>query len=100
MIADYYILDARSCVGNCALWWRPNGGGYTCELDDAGLYTLDDASSNSEHHIPIHRSIAERLAVRHVRWEPLHRAGVGISDAQRGVRPKILEPDQRERVGV
>jgi len=92
---DYYILDARSCVGNCALWWRPNAAGYTCELDDAGLYTLEDASSNSAHHIPVHRSIADKHAIRHVRWEPLRRAGVGISEAQRGIRPAVLGPDQR-----
>lgn len=38
MSAKFYVLDARSVVGNCALWWRPKGQGYTCELDEAGVY--------------------------------------------------------------
>ena len=99
MPAEYYILDARSCVGNCALWWGPNGGGYTTELGEAGLYTLDDASSHSEHHIPVHRSIAENRQVRHVRWKALHSAGVGITQAQCGDRPKVLDPEPVWREG-
>ncbi len=93
MSADYYILDARSCVGNCALWWRPNGKGYTCELSQAGLYTLEDASSHREIDIPVHRSIAENRVVKHVRWDALNDAGVGIYTAQHGHRPKVVEPE-------
>jgi len=32
----YYIQDTRSVVGNCALWWRKDDQGYTCDIDDAG----------------------------------------------------------------
>jgi hypothetical protein len=31
----YYIQDARSYVGNSVLWWRKEGQGYTCNLDEA-----------------------------------------------------------------
>lgn len=31
----YYIQDTRQIVGNCALWWRKDGHGYTCNLDEA-----------------------------------------------------------------
>jgi hypothetical protein len=93
---DYYILDARSCVGNCALWWGPDGKGYVCELDKAGLYTLEDANSHRATDIPVHRTIAEKRAVRHVRWEPLHSAGVGIYDAQSGKRPVVLPAESKE----
>jgi hypothetical protein len=96
MKTEYYILDARSCVGNCALWWRPEGKGYTCEVDRAGLYTLEQASSHRETDIPVHRSIVENRAIRHVRWEPLHEADIGIYQAQRGERPEVLAPEQTE----
>lgn len=31
----YYIQDTRTYVGNSVMWWRPNGDGYTSNLDDA-----------------------------------------------------------------
>jgi hypothetical protein len=31
----YYIQDTRDYVGNSVVWWRPNGNGYTSDLDDA-----------------------------------------------------------------
>jgi hypothetical protein len=34
----YFIQDSREHVGNNVLWWRPNGAGYTCDIDDAGQY--------------------------------------------------------------
>ncbi len=34
----FYIQDSRSYVGNDVLWWRPNSEGYTCQIDEAGLY--------------------------------------------------------------
>jgi len=38
---DYYIQDSRSYVGNCMSFWRPNGAGYACSLDDIGIYKGD-----------------------------------------------------------
>ena len=66
---DHYILDIRSVVGNCALWWGPNGQGYTCNLDDAGLYTRAEAYSHRETDVPVPREMAERLVARHVRLD-------------------------------
>lgn len=34
----FYIQDSRQYVGNDVSWWRPNSGGYTCQIDEAGLY--------------------------------------------------------------
>ena len=74
----YYLLDTRQVVGNCALWWRPNGKGYTCQLTEAGLYTEEQAFSHRDTDVPVEREIAERLAISHVRTEALAEAGVPI----------------------
>ena len=37
----FYIQDQRTIIGNCALWWRPEGAGYTCDLGRAGKYTAE-----------------------------------------------------------
>jgi len=44
----YYIQDNRSYCGNCILFWRPEGAGYTTHLDDAGIYSLSDAHRRTE----------------------------------------------------
>jgi hypothetical protein len=31
----YYIENRRSVTGNYTLWWRVNGCGYTCNLNEA-----------------------------------------------------------------
>ena len=30
-----YIQDTRGCVGNSAIWWKPDGHGYTVDLNQA-----------------------------------------------------------------
>lgn len=37
----YYIRN--KFVGNCALWWREGGLGYTCDLREAGKFTREEA---------------------------------------------------------
>ena len=71
--ADYYLMDARTCVGNCALWWGPDGAGYLCDLDKAGLYSYEEAHAHRDTDLPIPQDVAEGLAVRHVRVEGLQR---------------------------
>ena len=41
----YYLQDARhsAMVGNCPSWWRPDGNGYTTNLDEAARFTFDEA---------------------------------------------------------
>lgn len=34
----YLIQDGRSFVGNDVLWWRPEAAGYTCQIEEAGLF--------------------------------------------------------------
>jgi hypothetical protein len=70
-MGKFYIWDIRTPVGNCAYWWRPGGKGYTCDLDEAGLYDEDEARSHRETDIAVPQELAERLVVRHVRFDHL-----------------------------
>jgi hypothetical protein len=74
--ACYYVLDARTVVGNCAMWWCPKGNGYTCEIDKAGLYTADDVAGMREADVPIHRDEVTKLVIQHVRLDHMRQAGL------------------------
>lgn len=39
----YYIQDTRSFIGNCPVFWGPDGNGYTTDLRQAGKYTFEKA---------------------------------------------------------
>ena len=39
----FYVQDRRQYVGNDVLWWARNNGGYTTNLDDAEVYTKEEA---------------------------------------------------------
>lgn len=73
----YYIQDTRSVVGNCVSWWAPNGNGYVCNLNEAGLYTKERAERQHRSRPtdkPVPASLARSLAVSHVRIEHLNDA--------------------------
>ena len=40
----FFIQDSRSYVGNDVSWWRQGRDGYTTNLNQAGLFTGDEAS--------------------------------------------------------
>ncbi|MBB1630260.1 Lar family restriction alleviation protein [Cupriavidus sp. UME77] len=40
----FYVQDTRQFVGNCVMWWGKNHRGYVSRLNEAGRYTLDEAS--------------------------------------------------------
>jgi len=68
----YYILDARQVVGNCALWWCPNGNGYTTQIDEAGLFDeafVSGMDRDTDHAYP--QELVENLIVKHVRLDHL-----------------------------
>jgi len=41
----YYV--SKGYVGNCLLWWRKGGYGYTCDLSDAEIFTETDPKFQS-----------------------------------------------------
>ncbi len=65
--AMYFIQDSRSAVGNCGSWWAPNGQGYSCDIDQAGQYTGEDAASMRATDVPWPVDYVLKHAVRHVR---------------------------------
>lgn len=65
----YYILDIRNPIGNCALFWRPEGCGYTTELEEAGLF--EKGYSHRETDIEIPENIVKECSVTHVRLDSL-----------------------------
>ncbi len=93
--ACFYVLDARTVVGNCAMWWCPDGKGYTCNIDEAGLYTAKDVERMRETDIPVHRDVVERLIVRHVKIEHIRQAG--LLDAYDKHKAERVEEEKRAR---
>jgi len=67
----YYIVDTRTIVGNCALFWCPDGKGYTTQLEEAGLYTKAEAMSHRPTDLPVPASLARAHGVTHVRVDRL-----------------------------
>lgn len=76
----YVVQDARSVVGNCALWWAKDHCGYTCELDRAHIFTgwevkdrvseIGTAMSGASF-IAWPWTFANKHAIKHVRIERL-----------------------------
>jgi len=68
----FYLIDSRSVVGNCSLFWRTNSQGYTCDLGDAQKYaeTARDIERDSDgKHIAVPCDLVDAAAIRHVRQE-------------------------------
>lgn len=88
-----YILDATSQVGNSALFWRPDGAGYCCNLTEAGVYQPGYTRRGTDVEIP--ESIAWRYSETHVRIEGLCRdpvVGEAVLKAVRSHRHALAEP--------
>lgn len=65
----YYLRDDRQVVGNCLLWWRKGRSGYTCNLDDAHIFTEKEAfaqHSSRETDRPYPKDYIDGIAYRHV----------------------------------
>ncbi len=41
----FYVRDSRSYVGNCVLWWAKGRSGYTTHLDEAHVFTEEEAAA-------------------------------------------------------
>ncbi len=73
----YYIQDTRSYLGDAVMWWRPNGEGYTSDIDAAGEYEEEHAMrlhEGRETDLPIPVDVARAAIVRVVYAGRLHQA--------------------------
>jgi hypothetical protein len=70
-VPRYYIIDTRTIVGNCALFWCPKGNGYTTQLEEAGLFTKEETHSHRETDLAVPEAWLRQHAVSHVRVDRL-----------------------------
>lgn len=43
-----YLIQCIGACGNEALWWRPEGAGYTTNVDEAGRFTEERAKAQEK----------------------------------------------------
>jgi len=65
--ANYFVQDARGCVGNCGSWWAPKGAGYVCSIDEAGQYPGREVREMRDTDVPWPVEYVLARTVRHVR---------------------------------
>jgi hypothetical protein len=65
----FYVQDTRTKIGNCALFWAKNAAGYTCDLDQAHVYTKEEILGKTWRKTDVPRDKAEvdAAALRHCR---------------------------------
>jgi len=73
----YYIQDTRQVCGNSAFWWKPDGHGYTCNIDEAWKVP---ATWRGRTGVDVLRlcSDVDALAVRHFDTQLLRDARFGV----------------------
>jgi len=65
----YYLQDSRSFVGNSMVWWGKGKSGYFCGLEDAHVFSKEDAFAQHKSRstdIPWPKQYIDGLASRHV----------------------------------
>lgn len=67
----YYVQDRSPPWGDCARWWRPDGAGYTCVIEEAGFYTGRRTASMRETDIPWPMNVVRALTRSHVTRDAL-----------------------------
>jgi hypothetical protein len=95
-VSEYVLADLRSCVGNSALFWAKGCSGYTCNLDEAHVFTEEEAfrqhECRPEVDWPVPLDVAREHVESHVRWGALLRWGQANQDPRRvdpyGARPR------------
>ena len=79
-----YYVRLRGYVGNCLLWWRKSGNGYTCNLDDAEVFDGDDKQFHSivkdrSTYTAWEQAYIDSCAHRHADSEHIDMAKAGIA---------------------
>ncbi len=75
MSEELYYIQHIGFNGNCLKWWRPEGHGYTMNLDEAWKVTKEQAESicrtRPDEDLAHPVSVIDLLATRHLNCEAL-----------------------------
>ena len=69
---QYYLQESETIVGNCMLFWRKDRKGYTTNLDEAHIFTREEAQAQQrcrETDIPWPKKMLDKVAQRTVTQE-------------------------------
>lgn len=70
MKGELFYIQSKGFCGNCLAFWRENGGGYTCNLDEAWMVTkakaLEICRNRPDQDFPLPADGVDKLAVRHL----------------------------------
>jgi len=63
-----YYMQNRGPVGNCILWWAKDYAGYTTHLEDAHVFTVEEAKKVSKREIDVlwDKDFIDSIATRQV----------------------------------
>jgi hypothetical protein len=71
---DLFLIRDRESNGDFALWWKPEGAGYTIHLDRAGRYATKPLQFEAEKHEWVPESLALEAARQFVVMDDLQAA--------------------------
>lgn len=72
---SFFYIQCTDADGDLVLWWKPKCSGYTSRIEEAGLYTRDEAAAIKRARgtdIPWPVSQIEKVARRYVHVDALH----------------------------
>ncbi len=75
---NYLIWDSRKGPSDMAWFWRKDGKGYTSDIDDAGRYTFDQATSHRRTDIAVPLELAIKISQRCVLLDVLRQNASGL----------------------
>lgn len=63
-----YYIQYKGYCGNCLIWWKVDGKGYTSDLNKAWLLTEEEIKTKKwrEFDIPRKKKDVEQFIVKHV----------------------------------
>lgn len=94
----FYILSLKWSKGDMLTWYRANACGYTVFLDDAGIYTEEEARRHSHDRATIAVPVeAARLVARLAVYDSQKDGLIAAAAAAGFVLPPEPPPQKRER---
>jgi hypothetical protein len=99
----FYVLDRRTYVGNCALFWAKNRAGYCCDPSEAHVFTETEIRRETWRatDVPVLKDDVDRACVRHFRIDT-ETAQKVMADSDRALDVATVDKhyDRRMYVGA